>query len=49
MRSQPRPRVLPLIAVLLIALAAVDPGVLPEHRLELRSADFALTLAPLSV
>ena len=29
--------------------AAVGPGVLLEHRLEIRPADFALTLAPLSV
>ncbi len=28
--------------------AAVGPGVLPEHRLEVRPADFALTLTPLS-
>lgn len=29
--------------------AAVGPGVLLEHRLEVRPADFALTLAPRSV
>jgi beta-galactosidase len=30
-----------------IGTAAVGPGVLPEHRLEVRPAEFALTLAPL--
>jgi beta-galactosidase len=32
-----------------LGCAAVGPGVLLEHRLEVRPADFALTLAPLSV